>query len=51
MGCERASPVLITRSESTIDSSASVGLIDPGESEDMDDEEADELERPRRGSG
>ena len=45
-----ASPVL-TKSESTIDSSASVGLIDPGETEDMDDEEADELERRRRGSG
>ena len=45
-----ASPVL-TKSESTIDSSASVGLIDPGETEVIDDEEADELERPRRGSG
>ena len=34
-----------------MDSSASVGLIDPGEVEDIDDEEADELERARRGTG
>ena len=45
-----ASPVL-TRSESTIESSASVGLIDPLETEDVDVEEADEVERLRRGSG